>query len=95
MLSIAGLLRETTKTQWPILGLTRIGNPFIGRSVTRCSGHTLTPGGNSKSNRWTSVARTSVASCNAKAEPMQVRGPVPKGRYENRPILSLDLPRNR
>jgi hypothetical protein len=58
----------------------RMGSPFAGRKVIRCKGQTLIPGSSSKSKRRISTDNTIVASCSAKEDPMQVRGPAPKGR---------------
>src|SRR5580692_7916950 len=57
-----------------------MGRPSLGFSVTRCRGQTAWPGFSSKV-KWRMMrARTRVASCKAKAEPMQMRAPTPNGR---------------
>src|SRR5205085_12115935 len=77
------------------LGDTRIGKPFAGRRVIFCTGHTLASGKSRISNRWNRVASKIVASCKANEEPMQVRGPVPKGKYAKRGILPFEGGRKR
>jgi hypothetical protein len=62
-----------------VLRLTIIGRPFAGRTVTRSSGQTAWLGSSSIAKFLAIIASTIVASCNTKADPMQVRGPVPNG----------------
>lgn len=64
------------------LDATRIGTLVAGRKVTFCMGQTLAPGASVSSNRRMRTARTMVASCSAKDEPMQGLGPTPKRQIE-------------
>src|ERR1700676_4613224 len=74
------LLQPTLRSGALARNPTVIGRPPAGRNVTRSMGHTTWPGARDRLNLFMIAASTRVASCSAKAEPMQVRGPAPNGR---------------
>lgn len=72
------MIAENGRLYW--LACTIIGNPPAGFNVTRNIGHTLWPGASCMLKCLMMVANTIVASCNAKVDPMHVRGPAPNSR---------------
>ena len=75
----ASAIVDESACQFTCRGVMRMGRPWAGRSVIFWIGHTLASGNNCISNCLTNVASTIVASCSAKDDPMQVRGPAPNG----------------
>jgi hypothetical protein len=67
-----------------VVGVIRIGSPLAGRTVTLISGHTFGACSRRNSKRRLRLASAIVASCRANDEPMQMRGPAPKGKASDR-----------